>query len=377
MTDSLSLRDLQTGQVYPCPLGRSLMVGRVNSTHSVDIGCDDPHVSRQHCELRAQADGTLWVRSRAETSLNGCPLEGEQPARPGDRLVLAGGYELEVQGPSAPEAPALRVEVGAVIQDRYWLARLIGQGGMGVVFQAEDLHLGSACALKFLHLAGIGGADERFAREAQVARSLGEHPSIVSVTDFGSLPTGVPFLVMDYVEGVSLERAAQAGLTLAQAANLLLQTASAVAFAHARGVVHRDLKPDNVLVDPQGRVHLTDFGIAKIAGSQLTATGESVGTPGFMAPEQLRDSKRIGTAADVYGLGGLLYTALTGRVPYPGQVLVQVMRDVLAGRLVPPSHHVPGLPPDLDALCLRALAIDPDQRPPSAAAFLTELQACL
>jgi serine/threonine-protein kinase len=253
---------------------------------------------------------------------------------------------------------------------------------MGVVYEALHAPTGRRCAVKLL-LAGDRASPElaaRFRREALLGARLGDHPGIVAITDCGAHEaTGELYCVMDLVSGATLSERIAAGLRREEGVRLCAAVARAVEHAHARGVVHRDLKPDNVLVTDEGQARVTDFGLAKAldeAGG-LTATGAAMGTAGFMAPEQLLDSKRAGPAADVYGLGAILYAVLTGRAPYVAENTPAVYSRVVKGALDPPRALVPDTPPALDDLCRRALAVEPAKRPPSAGAFAEELESWL
>lgn len=228
---------------------------------------------------------------------------------------------------------------------------------------------GEERALKVL-LAPTESQRRRFALEARVLRRL-DHPNLVQVLDAGQ-ETGRDWLVMELVEGGSLEQRLRDGpLDPAEAARLARDLALALAHAHAQGVLHRDVKPSNVLLDREGRPRLTDFGLARDLTSEaerLSLSGNMLGTPGYWAPEQaagLRD--QIGPATDVYGLGATLYATLTGHPPYEARSLHEHLQLIEGAAPVPPSRHRPGLDPELERICLRCLRRSPAERFPGAA----------
>ncbi|MEZ6188571.1 MAG: protein kinase [Planctomycetota bacterium] len=251
----------------------------------------------------------------------------------------------------------------------------LGSGGGGEVFRVQDA-LGRQLALKLLAGRLDDSRLERFAREGELTAAL-RHPGIVSVHAQGTSPAG-RYLVYELVEGEDLERAWRR-LSQAQLLQILAEVADAVGHAHARGVVHRDLKPANVLLDARDRARVTDFGLALGAGMErLTRTGAIVGTPFYMAPEQVRGKReRVGPPTDVWALGVLLYRALTGRLPFDGQSLVELMARVAESDPPAPRALAPECSPALEAVCLRALRRDPGERYPDAAAFGAGLRAAL
>lgn len=263
----------------------------------------------------------------------------------------------------------------------YLLEAELGRGGMGVVWRARDPALERPVAIKVL-LAPLGGPDEvaRVRREA-LAQARLRHPSIVGLHAVGTTPAGQPYLVLDLVEGESLAARLARGGPLAPraAAEVVVRLARAVEYAHGRGVLHRDLKARNVLLDPAGEPVLIDFGLAALDGRRsLTATGEVLGTPGCLAPEQAAaDRGRVGPRTDVYGLGVVLFEALTGRPPFEGRDVIGLLSAVLERPAPPPSSLRPGIDPALDAVALRCLEKEPARRFPSAEAVAAALEACL
>ncbi len=258
----------------------------------------------------------------------------------------------------------------------YHLLTELGRGGMGAVFLARHVELGREVAIKVL-LGDAGPSEEaRFRREAAAAASL-NHPGIVRVHDFGR-EQGTLYLVLERVEGESLAArlARQGPLAPREAAALVVEVADAVAAAHAQGVIHRDLKPHNVLM--QGaRPRLTDFGIAQVEqASRLTRTGQALGTPAYMAPEQV-EGKEVDARADVYGLGAILYEALTGRAPFSGTTEINVITKLLREPPPTPSTIRPGLDRGLEAICLRCLEKEPGARYPEVGALRSDLTGWL
>ena len=256
----------------------------------------------------------------------------------------------------------------------------LGRGGMGVVFRAWQRKLNRLVALKML--TGYYGPPElkRFFAEAETAAAL-HHANIVHIYDVGE-HEGAPFFAMEYVEGGSLADRLRAGtLSARETAQLLIPVARALDFAHKNNVVHRDMKPANVLLDPQGVPKVTDFGIAKrlTAESGLTLSGAIIGTPVYMAPEQARGTSRdVAAAADIYSLGAILYEMLAGRPPFlPEESDTSIVVRVATETPVSPAWHRPGVARDLETICLKCLAKEPGDRYASAAAVADDLQRFL
>ncbi len=258
----------------------------------------------------------------------------------------------------------------------YEILGVIGRGGMGVVYKARQKGLDRTVALKVLR---EGAADEeglrRFLNEARAAARL-QHPHIVSIHEVSDRG-GRPFFSMDYVEGRTLgdwfKDPARAPREVADA---LRKAALAVHHAHESGVVHRDLKPGNILVDRNGDPKVTDFGIAKdiTADAAITREGAAIGTPWYMAPEQaLGANAEVGPRSDVYALGAILYEALARRPPFASDSPTQSLRQAVLAEPAPPRRINPAASPELEAICLRALQKEPARRYPSAAAFAEDL----
>lgn len=273
--------------------------------------------------------------------------------------------------------------VGQVFEDRYRILRLIGEGGMGSVYEAEHVVVGRRVAVKLLHpeMARDTQIVSRFHNEARAAGSIGnEH--IIEVLDFGKQPA--PYLVMEYLEGRSLSQLLEqeGPLSPSRAASLLIQVLEALEAAHAKGIVHRDLKPENVfLVRKHDRDHvkLLDFGISKLKtddpkSSHLTQTGTILGTPYYMSPEQALGAKDIDHRTDVYSAGVILYECLTGRLPFAAENYNLLLVKIISEPPTPPRTFRPDLPEPLEQITLKAMAQDRPLRFPSARAFADALQ---
>jgi len=270
--------------------------------------------------------------------------------------------------------------VGEVLADRYELEELVGAGGMSSVFRAHDRLLDRKVAVKVLHQQFSGDDDyvERFRREARSVAAL-SHPNIVTVIDRGEHDDR-QFIVFEYIEGDNLKRVIErrGPAPVPSALELAIQIASGLSFAHQQGLVHRDVKPQNVLLNGDGRAKVTDFGIARSLDVQhgMTQTGTVLGTSDYIAPEQAQ-GQRVDEHTDVYSLGVVLYELLTGDVPFPGENFVAVaMRHI---NEEPPrvSAKRPDVPPRVDDAISIAMAKRPEDRFPTMAAFCAELEACL
>ncbi|QEL19610.1 serine/threonine-protein kinase [Limnoglobus roseus] len=281
---------------------------------------------------------------------------------------------IDVPEPTAAGMPA----VPAV--DGYDVLGVVGNGGMGIVYRANHRRLGRVVALKMI-LAGDTADRQQLARFQDEARAVAalQHPNIVQVYEAGEA-AGRPFLVLEFVSGGSLaDHLGGTPIDPRRAAELSRTLAQAVQHAHDRGIVHRDLKPGNVLLDPDGTPKVTDFGLAKRLGddSARTRTGTAIGSPSYMPPEQAAGDRTVGPAADVYSLGAILYELLTGRPPFRGQTVLETIRLVSEHPPAPPSALQPGVPKDLEVVCLKCLEKQPDDRYPSAAALAADLDRYL
>ncbi|MFW6051097.1 MAG: serine/threonine-protein kinase [Myxococcota bacterium] len=283
--------------------------------------------------------------------------------------------ELPEQAP--PEDPLL----GRVIDGRYQVRARIGEGGMGIVYMAEHTVLGKKLALKVLRGDMARDADvvQRFIQEARTASSIG-HPNIVDISDFGRLPDGAVYFAMEHLDGDPLARFIARGgsVPMHEAISIIEQIASALGAAHARGVVHRDMKPDNVFVLRRGGgpvVKVLDFGIAKVggAGAKLTRTGVVFGTPHYMSPEQAA-GQAVDGRTDVYALGVIMYEMFTGKVPFDADTYMGILSKHMFETPVPPGEATGG--PKLGAIedvILRALAKKPEERYQSMEELLDDL----
>jgi serine/threonine-protein kinase len=268
------------------------------------------------------------------------------------------------------------VAEGAVVDGRYRIARKIGSGGMADVWLADDTHLQRRVALKVLHARFAQDKEfiERFRREAEAAAGL-QHPNVVAVFDRGEVD-GTYYIAMQYLEGRSLKELIDAGLSPEQAVGLIRQVLEGARFAHRHGVVHRDLKPQNVIVDGEGKATVTDFGIARAGVSEITQAGSVMGTPHYLSPEQAQGFD-VTAVSDLYSVGVMLYEALTGRVPFEADSAVAVAMKQVSQPPQRPSSINPQVSPALDAVVMRALEKEPGQRFQSADAFIAALDAAL
>jgi eukaryotic-like serine/threonine-protein kinase len=268
--------------------------------------------------------------------------------------------------------------VGELIAGRYELEKLVGSGGMSNVFRAHDRLLERTVALKILHQQYTRDDDyvERFRREARAVAQLA-HPNIVTVIDRGE-QDGRQFIVFEFVEGENLkEIVARGRVPVRDAVQLVLQVARALAFAHERGLVHRDVKPQNVLLNEDGQAKVTDFGIARSLDVQgVTQTGTVLGTSDYIAPEQARGQK-VDPKTDIYSLGTVLYELLTGEVPFVGDNFVAVAMRHVNEPAPSVLEHRPDCPVRLGLAVERAMAKDPADRFESMGEFIAELEACL
>ena len=255
------------------------------------------------------------------------------------------------------------IEPETLIDGRYRVLSRLGSGGMADVYLAQDQLLGREVAVKVLHhhFAEDQEFVERFRREASSAAAL-SHPNIVGIFDRGEW-NGTYYIAMEYVAGPLAEgdRAGNRAAGPGAAIDTVIQILRAARFAHRRGVIHRDLKPHNVILDEEGRARVTDFGIARAGASDMTLTGSIMGTAQYLSPEQAQ-GYAVSAASDIYSVGVILYELLTGVVPFEGETAVAIAFKQVSATPRPPSELNPALPPSLDAVVLRALAKDPIER---------------
>ena len=267
------------------------------------------------------------------------------------------------------------IDPETIIDGRYRVISRLGSGGMADVYLAQDQLLGREVAVKVLHhhFAEDHEFVERFRREASSAAAL-SHPNIVGIFDRGEWD-GTYYIAMEYVAGRSLKAIVreQGPLEPALAIDIVIQILRAARSAHRRGVIHRDLKPHNVILDEEGRARVTDFGIARAGASDMTLTGSIMGTAQYLSPEQAQGFA-VSAASDLYSVGVILYELLTGAVPFEGETAVAIAFKQVSAEPRAPSELNPSLPHSLDAVVLRALAKDPAQRYADADELIAALQ---
>jgi len=265
--------------------------------------------------------------------------------------------------------------INTLFDGRYRIMRKLGSGGMADVYLAEDEELGRRVAIKILNdrHANDESFVERFRREAKNAAGL-SHPNIVSIYDRGEAE-GTYYIAMEYLDGRSLKElvVARGPLPISDAIAATRQVLGALRFAHRKGVVHRDIKPHNVMADADGRLKVTDFGIARAGVSQMTEAGSIIGTAQYLSPEQARGAA-VDQRSDLYSVGVVLYEMLTGQVPFTGESPVEIAMKHLSDTPRPPSVLRPEIPPDLDMVVLRALAKSPEDRFQTAEEMDAELE---
>jgi tRNA A-37 threonylcarbamoyl transferase component Bud32 len=285
----------------------------------------------------------------------------------------------------------MSLQAGQVIEGKYRIVRLLGEGGMGAVYEGENVRIHRRVAIKVLH-AGVAenlDAVQRFEREAQAAGRIGSD-HIVEVIDLGNLPDGDRFMVMEYLDGESFSQRihGRGRLPPAEAAGIMVQLLEGLAAAHGAGIFHRDLKPDNVylLRSKKGQgdfVKILDFGISKFnklnkdSGMSMTRTGAVMGTPYYMSPEQAKGSKEMDHRSDLYSAGVMLYEAITGQVPFNAETFNELIFKIVLETAPPPQQLAPGLDPAFSSIMQKAMAREPNDRFQTAQEFAGAMQAWL
>jgi len=304
----------------------------------------------------------------------------ERESRLRDRLdelrSEIGVARLSIETTALSDSPTFHS--GERFGTRYEIVSILGRGGMGTVYRARDLDLGEEVAIKTVRpeLVADETFRERFKDEIRLARRI-SHRNVVRTHDFGETG-GVWYLTMEYVEGITLRELLDTRGRLAPAVALAVgtQLAECLSVAHQVGVIHRDIKPQNLLLDADGVLKVLDFGVARLAerSAGLTEAGLIMGTPAYMSPEQIT-GEPVDQRSDLYAAGAVLYECLTGRPPIEAATMVSLIARVLADEPQPPSRLVADVPAALDDIVLQLLAKRPQDRPPSAAAVLERLQA--
>jgi WD40 repeat protein len=363
---------------------------------AVDAGeaPDREALVRAHPELAAELEAFFADQDRIE--------QAARAMRPAEATTLGGAGPRADYPTLPPDGPATSAP-GTKVRyfGDYELLEEIARGGMGVVYKARQVSLNRIVALKMILAGQLASPDDvlRFRREAEAAANL-DHPNIVPIYEVGE-HEGQHYFSMKFIEGGSLSatlaRRASEGSNVADQKNLALalrardkggqrhiaelmvQVARAVHHAHQRGILHRDLKPGNILLDAQGQPHVTDFGLAKrVEGdARMTQSGAIVGTPSYMAPEQARSEKVLTTAVDVYSLGAILYELLTGRPPFRAETPLDTVLQVLEREPEPPHAIDPKIDRDLDTICLKCLEKEPGKRYGSGEALAGDLDRWL
>lgn len=338
---------------------REFLNGELPSTDCIDL---ERHVEECYSCQGQLAELTQW-KSEARTG------SSSQPAFRPDPDFLS---ELCERLTSTTSANSKEPDPLPAIPG-YELIRELGYGCTGVVYLARDVRLNRPVALKLLRLTHAQ-ARVRLLREAEATARV-QHPNIVRIYEIGE-SQGRPYIAMEYVDGSNLQRKyGGQSLPPGDAAEMVEQLARAVQAAHAAGIVHRDLKPANVLIADDGTLKIADFGLAKMLEEPdaLTHTGQLLGTPGYVPPEQLAPDGRVTPSGDVYALGAILYELLTGRPPFRAGRPLDTLIEVVYREPVAPTKLAPGVSRDLETICLTCLNKDPSRRYPSAAEFADDL----
>jgi serine/threonine-protein kinase len=323
------------------------------------------------------------ARQRADAHLLAC----SECRRLVSEAVLALAPDVPPLVPPTGTLPIALPEVGDIIAGKYQIERVVGQGGMGVVFAARHLMLDHPVALKFLWSATVlsEASKQRFLREGRAALRV-ESDHIARVMDVGITDQGAPFVVMELLQGKDVRSvlASEGPLPWREVVRIFLQALEAVGAAHDAGVVHRDLKPANLfLVQTRQapRVKVLDFGISKItsdpSSGALTTTEAMLGSPAYMAPEQMEDASRVDARADVWSAGVTMFEMMTGKPPFGGTSVAALYRSIRESKGVSVREHVPDVPRSIDAVIRRCLSVDPGERYANGRALREALEVAL
>ncbi len=295
---------------------------------------------------------------------------------PSEYGQIAGWSAAVALSPSSEAAAKGQLEPGSMLGDRYEILQLLGQGGMGAVYKARDVELERTVALKLIRpdLASHPEILRRFKQELILAREV-THPNVIRIYDLGQA-SGVRYITMEYVEGRDLRALLhdKGKVTPEEAVPLFQQIAAALEAAHHAGVVHRDLKPQNIMVDKGGRVYVMDFGVARsLETPGMTETGALMGTPEYMSPEQAKGMK-VDARSDLFSLGIIFYEMLSGVSPFKADTAMATMFKRTRERAVPLAQAGSGVPVFLSDIVSKCLEIDREQRYPSARAIIEDLE---
>ena len=278
---------------------------------------------------------------------------------------------------SSRDPARLQRQLQEELQGRYEIDHELGRGSMARVYLAIQVTTGQTVAIKLLppELASSNNA-ERFLREIKITGGL-EHPNILPLLDSGvsGASGGLYWYVMPFIEGVTLrERLATGALPIRDVIEIALQVCRALAYAHPKGIVHRDLKPENIMLTGDKAI-VMDFGLARALDSQsrLTGTGMPLGTPAYMSPEQITGAESVDSRADLYSFGCVLYEALTGRLPFAGRSVVDILRAHMTATPLPPSQIRPGIAANVDRALLKVLAKNPEERHRTAEELIADV----
>ncbi|MGH7128385.1 MAG: serine/threonine-protein kinase, partial [Planctomycetaceae bacterium] len=341
-----------------------------------DDSSPDGHTVPETAPFSPGSDAPTQAEIGGEDSLSDSPtvppgeFDSTSSDKPGAKSSTAATVSAGVDATPPHPLPLLPADVPIELRDhaRYQLLELLGRGGMGAVFKAEHRLMQRCVALKLIRKDLTEKADslERFQREIRAAAKLG-HPNIVAAYD-AEQAGDVHFLVMEYVAGTSLDRllAERGPLPVRDACDYVMQAAEGLQHAHERGMVHRDIKPQNLMLTPDGQVKILDFGLAyfvsEAGGEQLTALGSMMGTPDYMAPEQARDAHAADIRADIYSLGYTLYHLLTGQVPFPKGSQIEKVMAHIERRPEPITEFRDDVPPVVVRVFERMTAKTPQER---------------